>query len=631
MKKIVLLVSLVLSLFAKDIVVFNNEYNIMSLDKKVKKLLIGNREMINVSLLSSSKDHGTQLKIFGKKSGNTSILIKYRDGSIENYHVYVNENLGFIQKMINVIEPNVALSKVGDGSTVITGKFDNPHDKSRVYELLAHAGVDMKKFMDLTDTQKVNKMIRTKLYLVEVNNQRAKDLGGVTGLSFFSDYLNVSINPNATSSATFSGWLLNNAGGLSQKKGTSITSTLNFLEQEGIGKILDDTVLITTEDKNASFRVGGKVYIPTGLTQNAGFAPTIQLEEKEYGLYLNLTSKFMQKDGFMYINISIEDSEFDTNKDHNVNLGENISVPSFLNKKIETNVVVESGQVIALGGRLHTEDIDKEEKIPFLGDIPYLGELFTHTISGVKANDLLFFLVPEIVDANEEVNDTHFYRDFKNEATLFHEESVDITSDKLVDVEQPMVVEETTTKEVPVKVTNVDDQVMVIETEDDAENNAEDNIDSVHDEVIAEEEPVVEVKKTEKPATIEKKEKTQTITEVQKPLYVDKRKEKVITIVAKKPQAEEKSSEEPKVIKEDKEDETAKKQLYSVNIEKIFLRDKPVDGEPLNVWIKGHEFTSTEEKDVNGTLWLKIDENCYKGCEKENRDLWISKNFVNKI
>ena len=174
MKKILLLVSLVISLFADDIIVYNNEYNILKLDKKIKKLLIGNREMINVSLLSSSKESGTILKVFGKKSGNTSILIKYKDGSIENYHVYVNENLGFIQKMINTIEPNLQLSKVGDGSTVISGTFENPHDKKRIYALLASAGVDMKKFMDLTETKQVNKMVRTKLYLVEINNQRAK-------------------------------------------------------------------------------------------------------------------------------------------------------------------------------------------------------------------------------------------------------------------------------------------------------------------------------------------------------------------------------------------------------------------------------------------------------------------------
>jgi Flp pilus assembly secretin CpaC len=276
-KYIIILLSLVVSLFAKDIVVYNNEYNILKLDKKIKKLVVGNRDAINVSVLSSSREEGTLLKIFGKKTGSTSILVIYKDGTMQNYHVYINENLGFVQKMINVIEPNLQLSKVGDGSTVISGSFENPHDKSSIFALLESAGVDMKHLMDLTQTKKVNKMVRTKLYLVEINNNKAKDLGGVTGMSFFNEYVAATLNPLAANGATFSGWLLDNMGDFTAKKGKSVSGTLNFLEQSGIGKILDDTVLITTEDKNASFRVGGEVYIPTGMTQNAGLAPTIEL------------------------------------------------------------------------------------------------------------------------------------------------------------------------------------------------------------------------------------------------------------------------------------------------------------------------------------------------------------------
>ncbi|SFV66730.1 General secretion pathway protein D [hydrothermal vent metagenome] len=420
MKKIIILISLVLSLCAEDIVVYTNEYKILKLDKKVKRLIVGNKEMVNVSLLKTSQTKGTLLKIFGKVSGNTSILIMYRDGSMNNYHIYVNENLGFVQKMINVIEPKLVLSKVGNGSTVISGEFQDPHDKKRIYKLLQNAGVDMSKLMDLTETKEINKMIRTKLYLVEINNRQAEDLGGITGLGFFSQYIDVSINPSAANGATFSGWLLDNFGNFSASKGKSVSATLNFLQESGIGTILDDTVLMTTEDENASFRVGGEVYIPVGVSQNLGLSPTILLEEKEYGLALLLSTQFMEKDGYMHISVNIKDSQFDTNKDHDVQLGENIFVPSFVSKTMLTNVVVKSGQVIALGGRLHTENVTKEEKVPFLGDIPLLGELFKHSVTSDQTNDLLFFLVPEIVDANAKIDDTHYYKSFKEDAKEFH-------------------------------------------------------------------------------------------------------------------------------------------------------------------------------------------------------------------
>lgn len=497
MKKIIALVFFFLTvhLSGDDLVVFDNEYNIVPLHKSIKKVVVGNKDMINVSLLNG-EGSSKFLKIFGKETGTTSILLVYRDGSMQNYHVYVNKNLGYIQKMINFVEPSLQLNKVGDGSTVITGTFSDPHNKNRVYQLLENAGVDLNTTMDLTETQKVNKMIRTKLYLVDINNQKAKDLGGVTGLGFTSGHTNVGVNPLAANGATFSGWLLDNMGDPLLSTGKSVTGTLNFLQEKGIGKILDDTVLITTEDKNASFRVGGEVYIPTGMTQNAGNAPTIQVSEKEYGLTLTLKTKFMEKENFMYIDVDIEDSAFDTNQDHNVQLGAGISVPSFVSKTIKTNVVVRSGQVIALGGRLHSEDVDQEEKVPLLGDIPLLGSLFTHTVKRKSGHDLLFFLVPEIVDANEELDDSRFYRDYTKESKKLEDTLLD-TNTTVESKKEPLVIKNDIVAKpqtvVPEDNKIVEEEVIPVVEEEDPDAMQEDiievpqeNVEGVKDEALYE-------------------------------------------------------------------------------------------------------------------------------------------------
>ena len=603
MKKIILILITLSTLFSQDIVVYNNEYNVLKLPKKVTKLLVGNREMINVSLLSTSSSRTTTLKIFGKKSGNTSLLIKYKDGSIVNYHVYVNENLGFIQKMINIIEPSLELNKIGDGSTVITGTFKDPHNKKRIYSLLEKAGVDLNSTMDLTETKQVNKMVRTKLYLVEISNRKAKDLGGVTGLGFFDEYLRVSVNPISGNGATFSGWLLDNTGALSAQQGTSITSTLNFLQETGIGTVLDDTVLMTTEDENASFRVGGDVYIPIGVTQNIGLAPTILLEKKEYGLFLTLKSKFMEKDGYMHINVNIEDSEFDKNSEHNVKLGDNISVPAFLSKDIQTNVVVKSGQVIALGGRLHTEDINTEEKIPYLGDIPFIGELFTHTVSGTKENDLLFFLVPEIIDANDEIDDSKYYKEFKESASKFHENLIIEEEDDDTVEEEDSEPEETQNENL--KVREVDDEVLIIEVE------TEDDDSNKTLSIVDESTPVVK-----KLLIVEVEDENET----QEPIVVKVDDKNTTT-------SKELVIEEPKPLKTN----LSTQQKYSVKSSKIFLRDKPSTGMRVNVWLQGHEFTVAEEKSIDGAIWFKVKDNCYKGCSPESRELWVAKKYVQKI
>ena len=565
MKKILLLLGICLHLLANDILVFNNEYQVVPLQKKLKRLIVGNKETINVSLLNASSSQGSLLKIFGKKPGNTSILLIYKDNSIENYHVYVNENLGYIQKMVNTIEPNLRLSKVGNGSTVIAGVFQNPHDKKRIYKILQKGGVDTEKLMDLTKTRKVNKMIRTKLYLVAVDNQKAKDLGGVTGLSFFNKYVNATVNAGAGNAATFSGFLLDNLGNFTTSTGHSVLGTLNFLQTKGIATVLDDTVLITTEDKNATFRVGGEIYIPTGITQNSGTAPTIQVESKEYGLKLTLTSKFMQTNGYMHINVDIQDSAIDPNQAHNVSLGQGISIPSFISKNIQTNVVVKSEQVIALGGRLHSENSKSEEKVPFLGDIPLLGELFKHKIKNLSTTDLIFLLVPEIVDANENIDDTNFYEEFKKSSNLLHAKIIEVKEKKKVLV-----------KEKQIEDINVSQALPIIESEADTE------VVAGPSSIQQPQEIVVKVKDT----SIEK-------APVKLP-----------------------------------ENAPMKIQTYAVNTQKIFLREKPVNGKRVNVWKEGHKFTADESKVIDGVPWLKVKQDCFSTCKDINKSLWISQKYI---
>ncbi len=598
MKKILLLLGLCLHLLANDILVFNNEYQVVPLQKKLKKVIVGNRDTINVSLLNSHGSKGSMLKIFGKKSGNTSILLIYRDNSIENYHVYVNENLGYIQKMINIIEPNLTLSKVGNGSTVINGVFDNPHNKSRIYEILQKGGIDTEKLMDLTKTKKVNKMIRTKLYLIAVNNQRAKDLGGVTGLSFFSQYINASINPTAANSVTFSGFLLNNLGNFTKQTGHSTLGTLNFLQKKGIASILDDTVLITTEDKNATFRVGGELFIPTGITQNIGTAPTIQVTPHEYGLKLTLTTKFMQKDGYMHINVHINDSNIDPDESHNVALGDGIYIPAFISKNIQTNVVVQSKQVIALGGRLHGENAQTEEKVPFFGDIPLIGELFKHKVNHISKTDLIFLLVPEIVDANENIDDTHFYEDFKDSSNAFHAQILDEnrstnTTKTPVVAKDPLSSVETTVK--PVEEKSSTFEPIIIEEEAINEQNS-----STH----------------EIPAVSKALKETQNKT-------VDEAAKKDVL-------ATQSTQESTDTTPQMKQTQTAL-QTYKVTAHTIYVRDEPINGKAVSIWKKGHKFTSDESKFIDSKVWLKIKQDCISECKDVNGTLWISQRYTEKI
>jgi len=643
-KKILLLISLILSLNAKEIVLYENSYEVLKLKRGIKEISVGNKKILNVSFI------GNNLKLYGKGVGHTSILISSNDGSYEMHDVFINQNLSYLSKTIKELEPGIEFERVGNSALTIKGNFKSKKSKEKIFEFLTNSGIDTQKIIDLSTTRKVRKMIRTKLYLVEINNQRAEDLGGITGLGIMNKFFNVAVNPKVDNGATFSGFLLDHLGNPTSnpagKNSYSITGTLNFLEQKGVAKILDDTVLMTTEDKNATFRVGGEVYIPIGLTENNVGVPTIQLEEKEYGLKLTLKTNFMKKEGFMHMRVDIEDSEFDTNPEHNVKLGEFTEVPSFVSKTITTEVVAKSGQLIALGGRLHTEKYTNKEKVPFLGDIPIVGEVFKHKVDNKKSNDLLFFLIPEIIDPNKKLNEKDFYKKISKESAVFHEKSLDLTqqdekSIKKAEVKQPEAVTE------PVE----EAEAKQFQTE-------------------AKPEPVKEVKveqpkaKTKpKPVKPVKKAKVKQSEAVTEPVKEAEAKQLQTEVKAKEPQTKTKPTEEikpeqieqPKAVSEPtketklKQTEQPKTALkptketktttnsteqtntkkYAVDVEKVFLRSNPVDGDVQTVWTKGHEFTIEESKKINKTSWLKVDKDCYKGvCKKADKEMWIAKKLT---
>jgi general secretion pathway protein D len=69
----------------------------------------------------------------------------------------------------------------------------------------------------------------------------------------------------------------------------------------------------------------------------------------------------------------------------------------FAKRQLNTSVMVEDGQMIVLGGLIDERALESESKVPFLGDIPYLGHLFKSTSTQVEKKNLMVFIKPTII------------------------------------------------------------------------------------------------------------------------------------------------------------------------------------------------------------------------------------------
>ena len=73
-------------------------------------------------------------------------------------------------------------------------------------------------------------------------------------------------------------------------------------------------------------------------------------------------------------------------------------MPSIDTRRIETEVLVESGQTLVLGGIRETENADTLSSVPYLGAIPGLGRLFRSNINSSSETELLIFVTPTVVE-----------------------------------------------------------------------------------------------------------------------------------------------------------------------------------------------------------------------------------------
>ena len=72
-------------------------------------------------------------------------------------------------------------------------------------------------------------------------------------------------------------------------------------------------------------------------------------------------------------------------------------VPSIDTTELTTQVLVGNGETIVLGGVFKTEDLEAVSKVPYLGDIPYVGALFKKTSTSKTKTETLIFITPRIL------------------------------------------------------------------------------------------------------------------------------------------------------------------------------------------------------------------------------------------
>ena len=169
---------------------------------------------------------------------------------------------------------------------------------------------------------------------------------------------------------------------------------LSALQSDGYGEVISTPKVLTADKQQAKVASGQQ--IPYQTTSSSGGSTTVDTQFKDALLSLEVTPS-ITPDGKVQMQLLINsDSPSGTAPNGEIILNKN---------EINTNVLVNNGETVVLGGIFEQETQTQQTKVPFLGDLPYVGRLFRKDLKSEDKRELLIFVTPRIV--NDSVSRNH--------------------------------------------------------------------------------------------------------------------------------------------------------------------------------------------------------------------------------
>ncbi|MGF1549554.1 MAG: type II and III secretion system protein family protein [Sphingomonadaceae bacterium] len=392
-----------------DITVSVGAGRMVRLAAPMTDLFVANSDIADVQVRSA-----TQLYIFGKKPGETTVYATNRSGQVVyEANVRVGNNIDSIGSMLSLAMPEAKIDATPmNGMILLTGTVADPADIEDANRLVqAFVGEDIPVISRLKTATPLQVNLRVKI--AEVSRSLIKDIGvnlasqdrtggfrfGVGRGRNFGQF-----DPD-TGDFAFS----NLAGGstlagVAELLGIDLAAALDLAENDGLVVTLAEPNLTALSGETASFLAGGEFPIAT----SDGIGGT-NIEFKEFGVSLAFTPIVLE-DGRISMRVRPEVSEL---SDQGAIRLDGISIPALTTRRAETTVELGSGQSFMIGGLLSNSASNSAEKAPFLGDIPILGALFRSNSFRRNETELVIIVTPYLVkpmDATRAALPTDGYR-----------------------------------------------------------------------------------------------------------------------------------------------------------------------------------------------------------------------------
>jgi type IV pilus assembly protein PilQ len=173
--------------------------------------------------------------------------------------------------------------------------------------------------------------------------------------------------------------------------GYALDAELSAIQKEGRAEVISNPRIVTSNQKEAVIRQGKEIGYLTVSGGQGGNVPTVQFKEALLELKVTPT---ITDDGRVFLNLAVKKDELDGFISLGASFG---SVPQIAKREITTAVLMDDGQTVVIGGVYEFSDRTDLSKIPFLGDIPLIGNLFRNKNHTKSKAELLVFVTPKVM------------------------------------------------------------------------------------------------------------------------------------------------------------------------------------------------------------------------------------------
>jgi pilus assembly protein CpaC len=413
---------------ANDITLSIGTGRMVRLNGAMTDLFVANDTIADVQVRSP-----TQLYIFGKAAGNTTVYATDRAGRVVySANVRVGQNLGSVDQLLRTAMPEADIQATPMNNTVLlTGTVAQPADAEeaeRIVQAFVGEGIQVISRLRTATPQQVMLQVR----IAEVSRSLVRQIGAnllsrdSTGGFLFGIGQGAagSIGAGAVSSGPVTGggsssgagggsgptFVFNNLaqgttlGAAGHLLGLDLLGTLNLNETTGLVTTLAEPTLAALSGETASFLAGGEFPIP--ISQSLG---AVTVEYKQYGVGLAFTPTVLA-DGRISMRVRPEVSQLSDQGSIRLN---GFNVPALTTRRVETTVELGSGQSFMIAGLLNNTNNNSVNRAPWLGSLPIIGALFRSNNFQRNETELVVIVTPYLVhpvSANQLAMPTDGYR-----------------------------------------------------------------------------------------------------------------------------------------------------------------------------------------------------------------------------